>query len=1224
MPTLSSPDQTTITSFPQYVDKYLSICPRTVLFSGQLDGDPTLDSISGGIISFATKNTSGTYSDCLPGYTIDFGSSAGLDDIGKIRLRDIIDGTLIEVAETAFADVSIRDDIYFSVIEERTPLVELLRLQATTTGNSRFPNNFIEYHDYEEAYTNQNTAITPVVNITEDENNRFPPKYAGFLDDGETYRTVDLSSYFTEFMISGETRASTLWDLGDGTNLDLDTDTTIQATFPEGFRYISCTVVGTSGGSRTMYIPIWAHGDTFTPFSDSLRGFSVAADDTTDQGRKLSIRIHGQENQALEADIPEGTAYCYWEDEVIFDGTDAPAQYRRQMYGWSVNRQPSLEETDPVEIEIAGMGHWMNQLYGFSIQIEDTGRTPNKFFYMQNMNVDKVFHYILREFTTVCSLCNIYPSNIDTATSIERITRESVFSQIGSFVNSYKADLRCDTSGGFWVRKNINFMDAGEEYDTGSFFDDERASVDNIMTITDSMVKKGGVKIKFPAIKPVGRVDAVGSYDNGAQEEPGVVASRAPGKVTGQSNTSDSTPYIRLTGPESYAIFELNYMSGRFYANRIDPYQNIDIQLLGNMDVFEAAWGETIKLDLSPSNVGGLTIDSSWLFTINSIKVAHSNQFGQPSKAITLNVSRVTNGNPGVNIPIESIDWLENPFYDLFFSVSSVIPPREATTPQLGAYQNEIIGLCIAGEGDADAVVRTFTFDRGEPSWENITPSSVPGSRTLSMVDGRLDGSTMPIKALYYEGTTYEVYACANALLETPTWALEETGTLSGTNPEAPILVADKESNFWAIAWMAEDGVYLSRKTTGSWETPAIVGVSGGSLTVSGKYLGLGLRNGIIVCCGKPTTSTYGTYWATGLGTLTQISDGFSSPINSIKLDNQDSVYVSSFNDDLVDSPETPGFDYLTSDNVVVDPGLTGGPGYSLPDAQFVGGAQPVVEYHFDGKTYDTAEWNISITGEYQSPVYLGTEGTLPGTGFTVSWDATVYTNYQGEFVFSGTLEFDPNDPDTVAGYYTVVPGPYYIYKIHDETSGLSILADIFEDLPQPVAINYVKIEMYVNGTPPPAAGVYTIDWTLLLGGPSFDYTAIATNNSYFLRYDDFATSPVGNDLTPDDGYVPEKHNSIGVDSKNENYVSYHGTNGGITADQWVFTSQRGSRRISTSGLLFDFHKRAGPIYLAGGQGKLKLSIDRLAGLESRLGDMETVLGISGSNILNAMVIFGV
>lgn len=691
MPTISPGDQTIVNSYPQGVDKYLSICPRTVLYSGQLNGDPTLDTISGGVISFTADNTSGLASDCIAGMTIDFGTLAGGHDIGHARLRDTTNGITIEINEISFADLPIVDNVYFSIREEFRPWQKMLRLDPRTTGNSRFPNNFTEYHDYDEGYVNQNVQIAPCVNITRSDTDRFAPKYAGFLDDGESYRTVTLSSAFTEFLISGETKVSTLWDVGDGTNLGLDTDETITVQFPEGHRYISCTEVGSGGGSKTVYIPIHAHGDTYMPFSSDLRGFDIPDDDTNATGRKMKLRIFGQENSALEDDTPIGSPYVYWENNATFDGTAAPDQYRDTFYGWSLNRKSSTQLEDPVEVELAGVGYWLNILQGFGLQIEDVGRTPNKHFYMENMTADKVLHYILREFTTATELFNIFLSGIDTDTVIENIKKASVYSQIDSFMQSFKANVRCDTSGAVWIRKNINYMDAGEEYDTGLFFADERAGVDNIITIDDSMVLENGISVASPAIKPMGRVDAAGAYSIGVKKQPKVIASRAPGKVQGQSSSSDSTPFIRLAGPEADAIFELNYASGRLFAKRIDTMQGLEIQLAGNLDVFELAWGETIKLDISSANAGGLSISPTDLFTIESIKIAHSNEFGKPSKAITLTVSRVTNGLPGVNIPIEEIDWLDNPFYDLFFAASSVIPPPNTSTPTMESFNDEII-----------------------------------------------------------------------------------------------------------------------------------------------------------------------------------------------------------------------------------------------------------------------------------------------------------------------------------------------------------------------------------------------------------------------------------------------------------------------------------------------------------------------------------------------------
>ena len=89
-------------------------------------------------------------------------------------------------------------------------------------------------------------------------------------------------------------------------------------------------------------------------------------------------------------------------------------------------------------------------------------------------------------------IVNIFLSGVTTDTVNEKINKGSIFSQIDLFVKSFKCDLRCDTSGAFWIRENINYMDEGEEFRVGEFFTDERALVDDIMTIDDSMVLEDG------------------------------------------------------------------------------------------------------------------------------------------------------------------------------------------------------------------------------------------------------------------------------------------------------------------------------------------------------------------------------------------------------------------------------------------------------------------------------------------------------------------------------------------------------------------------------------------------------------------------------------------------------------------------------------------------------------------------------------------------------------
>ncbi len=66
---------------------------------------------------------------------------------------------------------------------------------------------------------------------------------AGFVDAGQTYRTISLSAANSLVLATGASLTAWLWDIGDGTLVSGTlTYPLITAQFPVGFRYVALTV----------------------------------------------------------------------------------------------------------------------------------------------------------------------------------------------------------------------------------------------------------------------------------------------------------------------------------------------------------------------------------------------------------------------------------------------------------------------------------------------------------------------------------------------------------------------------------------------------------------------------------------------------------------------------------------------------------------------------------------------------------------------------------------------------------------------------------------------------------------------------------------------------------------------------------------------------------------------------------------------------------------------
>src|SRR5690606_12664313 len=336
---------------------FLSVEEQEEVFAGQLSTDPLLDPQTMGIYSVGIDNTTGSHTNTREHMTVDFGTTPGATDLGQARLRGA-SATALNLSETAPGALPIADNDYFSVKRTWRPWLVLPRGVSSANGTP-YTNQITMYVDYDIPYNDQNENFTPKANITRSATVPFAPKPAGFVDgfktvSPQTYRTMVLSSAFS--FCPDDTIASQTWDVQDGTiTVGSDSDQTITVRFPVGFRWISLTVVSTTGGkSGVMYFPIWVHDENYMP----LTRFHEVRDTTADW-REVELEFFQQNTS--ETNSPNGAVLCCWEFDPFW-GEDIPDQYRDQFLGWNKEDVTLFRKNDPRNnISISGLAEWLNR-----------------------------------------------------------------------------------------------------------------------------------------------------------------------------------------------------------------------------------------------------------------------------------------------------------------------------------------------------------------------------------------------------------------------------------------------------------------------------------------------------------------------------------------------------------------------------------------------------------------------------------------------------------------------------------------------------------------------------------------------------------------------------------------------------------------------------------------------------------------------------------------------
>lgn len=637
MPALDSNDLLMVRTFPQSVIRHCSFAERTAVFSGQVNGAPTLDSVSGGVVSFSFDNTTGSSGAIERDATIEFGTTAGAKDVGVSRVRKPVSGSTMFIAETALAALKIENNIFFTVYDEIRPWAKLPRLVGVK-NNSNLITSFTEYHDYDRAYSDQNDDIQPIVIISRSATSRRSPEPAGMVDVGQIYRTLSLSAFFSHAAADGGVSiASYSWSVGDCTiTVGGPTSQTITLQAPIGFRLIKLTVVDSNGTSASMYFPIWAHDDTIYPPYDN---FTVTAD-TRSTGRVMSFEFFGEDDYL--ADVYEGQLMCYWEEASNPPYTAMPDDYISSFMGWATRDSEELKLFDRTtyRLDVAGTQFWLNSFSGFAQKLKETGPlgTVNRWFKFpfSTLTVDRTTHYILREYTNILKLANFHWSGITNRVQAEEWKKASVWQQITELqAGNEQCQVVCDSLGAIWVRNKYEYLDLAD-----------RVGVDIIVNLDkQDWTDAQGLNITYEYANKINIVNASGSKVNPSTNKNVLQFAKAPGLVPAQSGNDDEMPFQRLRAAGS--IVKLCKLAGNHWAALNNPRGEVTLELVGNYDFAEIAWGEPVTITWVDNSLRGTVVNTEE-FIITNISVSHSNEKGTAPKTITWTLKQATVGEPGI------------------------------------------------------------------------------------------------------------------------------------------------------------------------------------------------------------------------------------------------------------------------------------------------------------------------------------------------------------------------------------------------------------------------------------------------------------------------------------------------------------------------------------------------------------------------------------------------
>lgn len=616
MPALSAGDELVWRSHPYSYKGYLWMHAPTAIFKARVNQAVfTYPLIQ---VTFDTV-TLGAFGDISPGMTVAFGDSEGGFNLGVQRVRKAATSTILYFGEasqgTSKGDVNLADNMYITVYNER-------RLWAIPQYIDY--NTSIIYKDRDrtliESGRNYGDFPGPIANCG--------TGWAGFVNTSTLVATVQFDGTRSFAGTPGSTISTYLWDVDDGTITVGTTGTsTITATFPAGFRYVSLTVTDSDGYTHTAYAPVFAADtSTYAPIED----FEISSHELTPTGATLRLTVY----QSLPRTIPDGCHVIYWEEERYGDGsTDSlagPEGYERiKFVGWH-NGNVLQAASDGgyllsgVEIEcLTGLQKLGNRL-ALPIRVASDS-TPTIWGEIDTLTIRRLLQYLFQWHSTALDLMDLYISDVvdiaDAPIPGIDLTSENLLSQALEAANAGAFQLTCDQRGWLRVQRNRDYSATG-------------GSPATITTLTaDDLARIDIVYNDEPTVAWV-RMFAISTADSNPY------FAIAPGLVPGQGGRRESVSIGFVVGTNP-----LKESAGTYYVTLNNNTRSATFVLIHVGDVgFDPAVDDYVNLTISSTYLPRGQNYTDAVFRVIGQSIRH---LGNGVKEVTLQVVPQSSGYDG-------------------------------------------------------------------------------------------------------------------------------------------------------------------------------------------------------------------------------------------------------------------------------------------------------------------------------------------------------------------------------------------------------------------------------------------------------------------------------------------------------------------------------------------------------------------------------------------------
>lgn len=615
---LSSSDLEIVRTKPQSSELYLSIFTPTVAMACLVSG-----TVSNGARTIPYKSVStGSYLSVESGMTLLVGTSAGGDELGRIRVKSATSSTIV-VAENSH--------IYWPSATHLTVLRywEMWPIYPRIIPDPNNDEDVIFYKDYDIAYSSQNGSSGL---------GAFPcagTHRAGYVGDQMYY-----SATGTAHLISG-TSLTYQWSF-EGGNITGSTALTpgyVQYNTP-GHYVTRLKVTGANGSVDTTYryVSIYnrpENSNTNVPIKkweiQSLAGSRAEG------GYSASITIIDE----ILPTIRDGDVVVIWSDDWYGNnhvslGGNSPNNSKIFFVGHIVNGSIAYNyQTSRTTFDIASVTDIMKSSQGFSVSVE-SNPTPSKWFQLLDMDCRRAMYHYLKWHSTALFLSDFQFLGSDRKIQYFDSDRESIFDAVDNLMRgTLHGSIVADRQGKLWAEVDV----WATPNPTGSFttiqsitkrdWMDE-PTIQSSLTPLLSFLEMGGV-----------------AYSGSTTGTFSALIGCAPGQVPSTKGSVERQQGYALTSQS-----QLNEMVGNVFANKNSKYPTINMRMAGNYSHLDIAPQEAVGMEIQAIDTNsGISINAPYFASSISWGIDFSRKIKIPS----IEFSSIVNGRSGETITIPEV-----------------------------------------------------------------------------------------------------------------------------------------------------------------------------------------------------------------------------------------------------------------------------------------------------------------------------------------------------------------------------------------------------------------------------------------------------------------------------------------------------------------------------------------------------------------------------------------